>query len=976
MTAPRQIQFGAYRFDPTSGELYSRDNRFTLLPKDSALLFCLLSQPGELVTKQELLAQVWKGIAVSEGVIKTCIKRLRMVLEDDSKNPAFIETIHRRGYRFICPVEPPPMESPPESAEREFSEIVGREREIARLQEAFEHASKGQTQFVFVTGEAGIGKSSVVDLFAETVHRHEQTVIARGYCVDTQGPGEAYGPLFEALESLARTIGYDFLRDLMRRYAPMWLAQLPWLLDPGEIEQLSGQLLGTTGERMLRELVMIIEALCREKTIILILEDLHWADNATLDALAVLAQRLVSAKLLIMTTFRPAEAYHHPIRKLRIKLSKNKHCAEIALPLLTEEDVDLYLSLRFADRVRPMELAGWLMQCTGGNPLFLKALLTHAMEQGWLRVQGQLIWEGPVADDTSCNIPTSLREVISEQFERLSTEVRRHLEQASVAGMSFPTRILCEDPMQEETALDELFNELVKGCHFIAFDGLVTWPDALQSPRYAFVHAWYQQVVYDRISLLRRQKLHRLIGERLENIFGDLCSRIAPVLAMHFELGRNIVKAVTYHRMAGEVALRRHAYQEVEAHLTRGLELLELLPEKIQRTEHELPLRVILGSSLSVTRGYSDPEVERTFSRARMLTEKVQGTAPLLPILNGLWGYYFVRSQFDIANELNNEFVKVASQDDSTANFAYAQFMECFSNFYQGHFKNAKTYAEKCLSLSKPDDVKETIRLYGLDPYSGSLAHRGIANWYLGYPIQGLKDVQKALEFADATDSPASQAAAIAFMTWFHIMCKDTDQAMMYADRLVELTNKHGIAYYKFHGAIFKGYLNTITGQHGAGIDQIKREMNIFEKSGAQLVQTVFLTLLAEAHSKAGNIEEGLDLLHSAREEVENSTAHWSKAEYYRIKGDFLYKAARNSQSASQILGEAEGCYQRSLDVARHQEAKSLELRAAMSLSQLWYQQGKQHDARALLEGIYQWFTEGFDTRDLMDAKALLESLL
>ena len=489
------------------------------------------------------------------------------------------------------------------------------------------------------------------------------------------------------------------------------------------------------------------------------------------------------------------------------------------------------------------------------------------------------------------------------------------------------------------------------------------------------MHAWHHQVVYDRISLVRKQKLHCLIGERLEKIYGDLCSRIAAVLAMHFELGRDIIKAIIYRRMAGEVALKRHAYQEVEAHLTKGLELLELLPEKIQRTKHELPLRIILGSSLSATRGYSAPEVEQSFRRARMLTEKVQGTASLLPILNGLWGYYFVRSQFDIANELHKEFVKVASQEDSTADFAYAQFMGCFSNFYQGHFKNAKTYAEKCISLSKPDDVKRNIRLYGLDSWSGSLAHRGLANWCLGYPVQGLEDVQKSLKFAENIDSPASHSAALAFTAWFHIWCKNVGSAIEITDRLIDLTNKNTIGYWKFHGAIFKGYLNTITGQHEAGIDQIKREMNIFEKSGAQLVQTVFLTLLAEAHIKAGNIEEGLDLLRSAREEVEKSAAHWSKAEYYRLKGDLLCNASQNNQRASQILVEAEDCYQRSLDVAHHQEAKLFELRAAMSLSQLWDQQGKQQDARTLLEGVYQWFTEGFDTRDLIDAKAILTRL-
>jgi predicted ATPase len=955
--------------------LASEEGSRTLLPKDSALLACLLSRQGELVTKQELMAQVWPGVAVDDGVIKTSIKRLRKALGDDSKNPTFIATVHRRGYRYIGPVEAKPTEPPSIGTEGEDTGFVGRGEQLARLQQAYAQAESGCGQLVFITGEAGIGKSALVDRFVQSVYSQAQLFIARGHGVDTQGPGEAYGPLFEALESLAGQTCRVGLGDLLRRHAPMWLAQLPSLLEAAEGERLARQLLGTGGERMLRELVMLLCALGREKPLVLVLEDLHWADGATLDALAVLARRLEFARLLVIATYRPAEAGRGPLHRLRLQLAHAARCCEIPLPQLTEEDIDGYLNGRFPGRVRPVALAEWLMRFTEGNPLFLKSLLAHALEQGWLSVDEQLFWKEPAARDISWSVPHTLREVIEERFERLPAGAREPLEQASVVGMAFPTRLLCEEDPQAEIALDELFHGLARGSRFIICDGVTTWPDTRQSPRYAFVHAWYHQVVYDRIPMLHRQQLHRRIGARLEAIFGEFAPRIAAVLAMHFELGRDLVKAITYRRLAGENALLRHGYQEAEAHLTRGLELLEELPEQPRRTHLELALRVALGSSLSMTRGYSAPLVEHTYSRARMLSEREQAATSLLPTFNGLWAYYLVRAQFDVAAELIDKFVDIALREEAESSLAYANFMECLCHFYQGHFSRAKAAAERCLAMSDPDAVQGTMRLYGFESWSGSLAHRGLANWCLGHPEQGLQDVRQALQFAESIDSPFSQATVLAYIGWLHIMCRDVPQAMAYVDRLIGLTDSNGFGYYKFHGAIFQGYLRALAGDPQAGIEQIEGQMALFEKSGAQLLQTLFSSLLIEAHSQAGNIRDGLHLLNAARRAIECNTAHWSKSDFHRIEGDLLCQAAEQDAGASSLYEEAEGCYHRALEVARQQRAKSFELRAALGLSRLWTRRGRRGEARNLLTGIHGWFDEKVETGDLLEARGLLESL-
>lgn len=970
------ILFDTFQFDPDSGELFRDDKRLGLLPKDSAVLNCLLSHPGKLVSKQDLLRDVWKGVTVSDGVVKTCIKRLRRHLGDDSKKPVYIETFHRRGYRFIGRVETgskarassPPTRRPPK-------EFVGRKRELTVLREAYEQAAAGRSRYLFITGEAGIGKSALVGQFEEEVRRQARALIARGHCVSTLGPGEAYAPLFEILEMMANRIGGERFGELMRRFAPMWMPHISWLLKPGEADVLAGKLIGATAQRMLRELVMLLGAMARETTVVLIIEDAHWADGATLDALTILINRLVSRNIMVVVTYRPEEAINSLLKKLKLEILRHDHCKKIALEPLSEDDIDLYLSIRFAGKARPMMLAAWLMRYTEGNPLFAKALLDHAEEKGWLIIGAQVTWEEPASGDIAWSVPHSLRELIRHTFDRMPTRFRDNLQLAGVVGLSFQTKVLCRDSIADETVMEEQFNELAEAYHFIVPDGAVTWPDGTRSPCYTFAHAWYRQVVYDQIPLLRKQELHRFVGERLESIYHDLCYRIAAVLAIHFELARDSLKAIKYRRMAAEVAWQRHAYQEVQGHMERGLELIAMLPDETQRRQQEISFRILLGTTLTIIDGYAAPAVVDNYTRARKLCRQTEGDAHLIPVLYGLWAYYMARSEFDVSADFINRFELAANRAGSALDVGYAQYMASLNNFYQGRFSAAKDKAEICLSYSEPGDVNTLLQMYGLDSWSGSLTHKGLSNWCLGYPESALADIDASVAFAEALDLPAPLAAALACKTGVDILSGDLEVAATRVDRLVQITEVHGVEYWKFHGVIYKGYLEAAGGDPETGLRRIRDALAIFDQSGTLITQTFFYFLYADAHARAGAYEGGLDCLNRWQKNIEANAARWLTADIYRLKGDLILAVSRTNGQTPEALKEAEANYRIALDTARCQESKFFELRAAMGLGRLRLLQGRPDDAKTLLKDVYDWFDEGFGTQELRAAKSLLEKL-
>ena len=546
--------FGPFALDPANACLWRGAEAVALPPKAFDVLHYLVTHPDRLVTKDELLDAVWPETAVTDAVVRVAIGALRKAL-DDTAPPRFIATVPRRGYRFLAPVTvadasestavPPTPQASLTPAPPPL--LVGREAMLQRLGEAWAQARQGQRQVVWVTGEAGIGKTAVVEAFRAAVATDPAVWLAAGQCVEHYGTGEAYLPVLEALGQLCRGAGGERLVALLRQHAPTWLVQMPWLLTAAHREQLRDELQGATRERMLREFAEVVDTLTAETPLVLILEDLHWSDYATLDLLALLARRRTPARLLVIGTYRPVEAivHHHPLRTVVQDLQRHGHATELPLALLSAEAVAAYLAARFPQQQFPAALAPWLHQRTDGQPLFLVTLVQALVERGVLHEHDGCWTVQEELEALALEVPESLRQLLEQQITRLPPEAQRVLEVASVAGVEFVAAAVAAG-LEADAATVEEHCEALVGQQLLRPLGVTTWPNGTVATRYAFVHALYQQVVYERLGAGRRVRLHQRLGECLETAYGAqarrdrrrtggaLCARPGYQRAVHY----------------------------------------------------------------------------------------------------------------------------------------------------------------------------------------------------------------------------------------------------------------------------------------------------------------------------------------------------------------------------------------------------------------------------------------------------------
>ncbi len=1018
----------SFRLDSANQTLWRGSQAIPLTPKAFTVLRYLMAHPGQLVTKEELLNAAWPGIYVSDAALKVCIRRIRQALGDFSHPPQYVETMHWRGYRFIGkialsnPVLPADREQKPEarspesgvrSPESEIlgpqlttdyrqltTHLVGREAELAQLHEGLEKALRGERQLVFVTGEPGIGKTTVVEYFLARAATQTNLWTARGQCVAHYGTGEAYLPVLEALERLCRTPGYERFASLLSRHAPTWLAQMPALLSPADRKRLRRELQGATRERMLREMAEAVEALTAETPLILVLEDLYWSDHATLDLLAFLARRREPGRLLLIGTYRPREmiAGGHPLKVIKHELQVHGYCTELPLGLLTAGDVAAYLTARFtvgmAEQLPLRELARVIHQRTDGNPLFMVNVVDYLVTQGLL-VQRDERWglEGDL-EEIQIGVPANIQQMIETQIDRLSPEEQRALEVASVAGVEFSAATVAAGLEAEVMEVEELCEGLARRAQFLRSRGVSEWPDGTVAARYEFIHSLYQQAWYERVTAGRRLRLHRRIGERGEVAYGSRPSEIAAELAVHFERGRDYSRAIQHRTRAAENALHRCGYREAINHLTKGLELLKSLPDTPARLQQEISLQISLGLALVATKGYAAPEVERSYSRALELCRQVEVTPRLYWSLWGLQGFYYVRAELQTARTLGEQLVDLAQrlQDSGLLGAAHCVLGATLSSL--GEPLPARAHLEQGIALC--GDQKHAR----LQAICLSLMSRVL--WMLGYPDQAQQKMQEALALARALAHPLTSVITACIAALLHIVLREVGEVQKRAEEAMGLSAERGLIHWEAQAIALYGWVSAQQGQEAEGIAQIRRGLAAYQDTGAQLARPMLLGLLAEAYRKTGRSEEGLtvatEALALARQTgqcVQEVWLSWLKGELSlqarvktnpkRVKASQDKSGVRSPESevispqplasSSQAEAEAEAYFRKAIEIAQHQNAKWLELRAVTSLSRLWHQQGKTQDARQMLAEIYSWFTEGFDTPDLQEARALLEEL-
>ena len=593
--------FARFQLDPVNQCLWRRadtehEERVLLTQKAFSVLTYLVNHAGRLVTHDELLNSVWSRAVVEPQTVKKHIVEVRTALGDRPKNSLFIETLPKRGYRFIAPVSESVPPEPIVSGRAAPSALVGRGGALEELHETWEHAAGGERQIVFITGEPGIGKSALAEVFRRQAAPAEKSVrIAHGQCVETYGNKEAYGPMLEALGRLCRGPRGEPIVQILFAEAPTWVTQLPALLTHENREMLHREILGATRERMLREFGEALESITAETPLLLVLEDLHWADDSSLDLIATLARRRSPAKFMLLATCRSFELCTPSVRALISDLLVHQLCRKIELTRLTETEVEEYLAGPSPSSLPPAGLSALVHRHCDGNPLFMVAALEHMRKRGFLiNAKGRWQLQIPLAQ-IEFEVPDDLRHMIEAQLERVSAQEQNALELASVAGASFSASLLSAAAEIEACDLEDRYEELARRHNIIRWVGTQSLPDGSGAERYEFVHALYRQVLYDRQLQGRRARLHRLIGERLATLHAQDIEEVVPELAYHFEQAAEWPRAIEYLQCAADIAGRRYAHQQADSMLTRALELAINLPEA-QRMRTEPQLLAILAA--------------------------------------------------------------------------------------------------------------------------------------------------------------------------------------------------------------------------------------------------------------------------------------------------------------------------------------------------------------------------------------------
>ncbi len=909
------IAFGQFRLDLGNECLWQGARAISLRPKAFAVLKILLEHAGQLVNKQQVLDAVWPGTFVGDAVLKDNIRQLREALNDDAGSPRYIETAHRRGYRFIAKISEPKDSAlspssfglelkpsagiptpPPELSMR----VLGREAELAKMRALMERVRAGKRQTVFITGEAGIGKTTLVQAFLDYAAQIPGTLIVRGQCLEHFGSSEAYLPVLDGFSRLCRSSAGPQVIDVVRQQAPSWLAHMSPINRQAERGDLQPQMVGTTRERMLREMAEAIEKLAEKSPVLLVLEDLHWSDYSSLDLVSYLARRQDPAHLMVIGTYRPVDVIlaGHPIKSVKRELQAHRLCHELPLEYLTEEDVTQYLAERFPGQYLPSRLRRTIYRRTEGNPLFMVNLVQYLIDQKVI-AQEHGAWSFCVeCSEVEKGIPSTIKELIEKQVERLSGDERAVLEAASSTGMDFSTVAVAAGLDKPTEWVERQCEELARRHQFLSPAWLDELPGGIVTPRHRFNHVLYREVPYSLIPAMRRAQIHQRIAERAVEIYGEGASEIAAELAMHFEQSRDWPRALQYLIEAAGTAAHRSAHHEAAELARRGLEALKSLPRDSERARQEITLRMLRSTSLIAISGFAAAEIDKIRTLAEELLWMKEPSPQLFNMLVLLVLFYKFSGKMSSAQEAAEQLLQIAETLGDSALIMEAHRAMGSALIEQNHCAEALRHFDRASSLY------EANRNH---PYSLTVAHdckvvsecfAARALWALGDSDGALKRMQSASAFAAELSHPASRVFVAHFAVQLHQMRGEVELAHERSKEVVKLADEYGLDLWQALGNIDLGWAEAATGNAQSGIDQMQRGIKAYMAAGAKLWCPYFLALLADQLGKTGRTEEGLSVVAEALALTRETGETYALSELHRIKNHLLISASSPLSSA------------------------------------------------------------------------------